>query len=316
MKELLVKLNDSGQRLDKFLEKTFPHMPKSLMYKEIRKKNIKVNGKRAEISYRIQVNDTINLFVNDELLVKDFNAISEFIKIFPVFAYEDENIAIIKKPVGLLSQEDENGVGDTAENRFRAYLVKIGEYDTTIENSFMPSLCNRLDRNTEGILIAAKNAEALRILNEKIKNREIEKRYICVLSGVPEKKHAVLKAYHFKNEKSKKVAIFDIPAPGRKEIITEYTILRDNGRLSLAEILLHTGRTHQIRAHMAYVGFPLVGDSKYGDFPLNRELGVKSQLLCAYKLKFAFRGDAGILNYLKDKEFELKIPDSYLKISE
>jgi 23S rRNA pseudouridine955/2504/2580 synthase len=311
MKKIVINKNDSGQRLDKFLEKTFPNMPKSLMYKEIRKKNIKINGRRCEISYRLEVNDTIMLYIKDEFLVKNLQVISEFTKFNTVIAFEDENIALIYKPVGLLSQEDENSAGDTAENRFRAYLIKNGEYDTTKENSFIPSLCNRLDRNTEGILIAAKNAEALRILNEKIKNREIEKRYICVTVGVPEKKHAVLKAYHFKDEKSKKVTIFDKPAPGRKEIITEYTILRDNGRLSLAEILLHTGRTHQIRAHMAHIGLPILGDGKYGDFAANRELGVKSQMLCAYKLKFAFLNDAGILNYLNGKEFEAKASFSF-----
>jgi 23S rRNA pseudouridine955/2504/2580 synthase len=310
MKNLIINNNDSGQRLDKFLEKTFPFLPKSMMYKEIRKKNIKVNGKKAEISYRLQVNDNIFLFINDEFLVKDFKIFSEYTKIYPDIVYEDRNIALLKKPVGLLSQEDENGVNDTAENRLRAYLVNKGEFDTSKENSFIPSLCNRLDRNTSGILIAAKNAEALRIMNEKIKCREIEKRYICITVGVPEKKHAVLGAYHLKDERNKKVAIFDKPAPGRKEIKTEYTVLETDGKLSLVEVLLHTGRTHQIRAHMAYVGLPLLGDSKYGDFAANREYGAKSQFLCAYKLEFAFTSDAGILNYLNGREFEVDVPFS------
>jgi 23S rRNA pseudouridine955/2504/2580 synthase len=306
MKELIINDNDSGQRLDKFLIKTFPSMPGSLMYKEIRKKNIKVNGKRAEISYRLQYNDTINLYIKDELLAKYVKHFSEHIKFTPNFVYNDNNIALIDKPVGLLSQEDENGAGETAENRFRAYLLSNGEYDPAAENSFIPSLCNRLDRNTSGILIAAKNAEALRIMNGKIKNHEVLKKYLCVLSGVPEKKHAVLRAYHQKDEKNKKVSVSDRPGSGKKEIITEYNILSVSGELSLAEITLHTGRTHQIRAHMAHIGFPLLGDGKYGDFAANRLYGIKSQMLCAYKLKFEFTSDAGILGYLNGKEFETK----------
>jgi 23S rRNA pseudouridine955/2504/2580 synthase len=311
MKNLIVNVNDSGQRLDKFLEKTFPFLPKSMMYKEIRKKNIKVNGKKAEISYRLKVNDNIFLYINNELLENNTDLFYEQITKKPIFVYEDTNIALLNKQIGILSQEDENGFDDTLENRLRAYLIKKREYSPDTENSFIPSLCNRLDRNTSGILIAAKNAEALRIMNEKIKGREVEKRYICVAVGVPEKKHAVLGAYHLKDEKSKKVTIFDKPAPGRKEIKTEYTVLETSGGLSLVEVLLHTGRTHQIRAHMAYVGLPLLGDTKYGDFKANREYNAKSQFLCAYKLKFAFTTDAGILNYLNGREFEIKVPFSF-----
>ncbi|MDR0992420.1 MAG: RluA family pseudouridine synthase [Ruminococcus sp.] len=306
MRKVVVKDNDSGKRIDSFLEKTFPNLPKSLMYKEIRKKNIKVNGKRVEISYRLHTNDNIDLYVSDEFLDNKPNNFYEYSVKYLEFIYEDTNIVLIYKPNGLLSQKDENGFGDTAENRLRGHLIEKSEYDPENENSFVPSLCNRLDRNTEGILIAAKNAEALRVMNEKIKNRELEKRYLCMTVGVPPKKQAVLTAYHVKDEKNKKASIYDSPAPGRKEIKTEYRVIDDNGEFALVEILLHTGRTHQIRAHMAHIGYPLLGDSKYGNFAVNKKYGIKSQKLCAYKLKFAFTSDAGILNYLNGKEFEVK----------
>jgi 23S rRNA pseudouridine955/2504/2580 synthase len=305
MKEIIIGKNDSGQRLDKFLQKAFPNLPISLMYKEIRKKNIKLNGKRAEINTQLHQYDSIKLYLNDEFFVTDSNKIFKCVTNELDIIYEDENILLINKKNGMVVHEDIDGSADNLLNRLKKNLYDRGEYDPDSEQSFAPALCNRLDRNTGGIVIAAKNAESLRIINEKIKNREIEKRYLCITYGVPNPPGAVIKAYLKKDEKQFNVKIFDKPNPHSKEIITEYRVLRDNGVLALCEVILHTGRTHQIRAHMAHIGCPLLGDGKYGSERINREFKVKTQALFAYKLKFGFTSDSGILNYLKGMEFSV-----------
>lgn len=308
MKEFTIKKNDAGQRLDKYLTKSFPLLPQSLMYKYIRSKRIKVNGKRGEISYKLQENDVISLYINDEFFGSkepkyDFLSAGKSLKI----VYEDENILLCDKPQGLLSHPNECEYNDTAISRIKRYLYEKKEYLPDSEMSFTPALVNRIDRNTSGIIIAAKNAEALRILNEKLKQRELHKLYLCVVIGTPKQKEGILKDYLQKNEKQNKVYVSSQKTNDSKEIATKYKVLSSKNGLSLVEIELLTGRTHQIRAHMSSLGHPLLGDGKYGTNEQNKKFGgYKKQFLYSYKLVFDFNTDAGILNYLNHKEFQVE----------
>lgn len=305
MKEFIINRNDAGQRLDKFVGKAVPRLPQSLMYKAIRNKRIKLNGKRAEISSRLAEGDAVQMYLNDEFF--DADAKTEFMSVSSALniVYEDENVLLIDKMCGTVVHEDGEGTVDTLINRIKRYLYDKGEYDPTAENSFVPALCNRLDRNTGGIVIAAKNAEALRILNQKIKDREIEKYYLCIAVGKPPKNRDTIVAYMEKNPADNTVKVTDRKTDTNKTMVTEYSVLKTNGKLSLLEIKLHTGRTHQIRAHMAHIGCPLLGDGKYGINRINKEYKIKTQALYSYKLRFVFSSDGGCLEYFNGKEFRV-----------
>lgn len=306
MKEFTINANDADQRLDKFVAKAVPKLPQSMMYKAIRNKRIKINGKRGEISARLKQGDTVQMYINDEFF--DVAEENDFLSAPSVLniVYEDENILLVDKKNGLVVHEDNENTSDTLINRIKHYLYSKGEYDPEEENSFAPALCNRLDRNTGGIVIAAKNAEALRVLNQKIKDRELEKLYLCITVGVPPKNRDRLVAYLEKNSSDNTVKVTDRKTSENKTIVTEYAVLKSNGRLALLEIKLDTGRTHQIRAHMAYIGCPILGDGKYGINRINKEYKVKTQALYSYKLKFAFTSEAGCLEYLNGREFTVK----------
>ena len=307
MKEFTITKNDATLRLDKFITKVCPTLPTSLMFKYIRTKRIKVNGKRAEISTRLQVGDVVSAYINDEFFAEvapkyDFLSASKKINI----VYEDENIILVDKPQGLLVHPDKNEYGDTLINRIQHYLYDKGEYNPKSEHSFCPALANRIDRNTGGIVIAAKNAESLRILCDKIKYREIDKRYLTVVHGVPKQKSATLEGFLEKNEDKNKVYLSNKKTDSNKTIKTKYTVLSSKNNLSLLEVELITGRTHQIRAHMASIGHALLGDGKYGKLKEDKKLGFNKQALYSYKLTFDFKTDAGILNYLNGKSFKVK----------
>lgn len=306
MKEFIINVNDAGQRLDKFVVKAVPRLPQSMMYKAIRNKRIKLNGKRAEISSRLREGDTVQLYLNDEFF--DDAPETEFMSVTSALniLYEDDNILLLDKKNGMVVHEDNDNTADTLINRVKRYLYDKGEYDPNAENSFAPALCNRLDRNTGGIVIAAKNAESLRILNQKIRDREIEKYYLCITAGVPPKRSDTLTAYLEKDSASNTVKVTDRKSSTNKTIVTGYRVIRDNGKLALAEIKLDTGRTHQIRAHMAHIGCPLLGDGKYGINRINKEYKVKTQALYSYRLKFAFSSESGCLDYLDGKEFRVE----------
>ena len=306
MKSYIISANDAGQRVDKFLTKAVPSLPQAALYKAIRKKDIKLNRKRCENSTRLSQGDVLDVYLKDDFFESTpagniFLRAPEKVEII----YEDSNLILAHKRPGLIVHEDDKEQVDTLINRVLHYLYNKGEYDPTQEQSFIPALCNRIDRNTGGIVIAAKNAPTLRVMNEKIKNREITKLYLCLVFGVPEPPHSLAKAFLRKNESENRVQIFDHPVEGGRTVITEYTLLENRGPLSLLEINLHTGRTHQIRAHMAHLGYPLAGDTKYGTSKQNQGLPYRFQALYAYKLIFDFSTDAGHLNYLKNRMFEI-----------
>ena len=266
-----------------------------------------MNSKRAEISTRLKVGDTVDMYINDEFFEKsetryDFTRASKNLDI----VYEDENIMLLNKKVGLLSHPDDTEYVDTLIGRVKRYLYEKGEYKPDDESSFTPALVNRIDRNTAGIVIAAKTAAALRILNQKMKDRELHKYYLCVVHGKMESDSGTLTGYLVKNETKNKVFVYDKMRDGAKSIKTKYKVLRYSGGLSLVEIELLTGRTHQIRAHFASIGHPLLGDGKYGSNALNKKSGLKKQCLCSYRLEFDFTTDAGELEYLNGKSFEIK----------
>ena len=311
MRIITVKKNDAGQRLDKFLSKAVKGLPTSMMYKLIRTKKIKVNRKRTEQNYVLKVGDEIQLFIRDEFFdnpEKDDGALSRIVPKLNI-VYEDQNVMLLNKRPGVLVHEDEDGGENTLIMHVKAYLYGKGEYDPQNEQSFAPALCNRIDRNTGGIVIAAKNAEALRVMNEKIKNGELRKHYLCLVHGVPPKRTDVLHAYLRKNSKDNLVQVRDGYFEGAKEIITGYTVLERRGEDSLLEVELFTGRTHQIRAQMSHIGCPLVGDGKYGVNRDDRARGFKYQALYAYKLEFSRTDNNTSLSYLEGKTFSIDKKD-------
>ena len=311
MKEFQIKKNDAGQRLDKFLSKAIKGLPTSLMYKYIRTKKIKVNRARTEQKYVLQEGDIVQLFIKDEFFDSPEKDNSALASITPklTIVYEDENIILCNKRPGVLVHEDDEGKDNTLIMHIKAYLYQKGEYDPENEQSFAPALCNRIDRNTGGIVIGAKNAEALRVMNEKIKNDEISKFYYCVVHGKMPKKADTLTGFLLKDSDKNQVKIFDKQVKGSKNIITKYKVVSEKNGMSLLEIELVTGRTHQIRAHMSYIGHPLLGDGKYGINKDDRAKGYKYQALYAYRLRFDFDDDSGALGYLKGKEVKLKKDD-------
>ena len=306
MKEFTVNRNDSGQRLDKYLLKSIPLLPSSLMHKYIRLKRIKLNGKRCQANTILNPGDVLTLYINDELFEVSSHSYGFLSSPSDIdIVYEDENILLADKKPGLVVHEDESGSSDTLINRIQHYLYSKGEWDPAKENSFAPALCNRIDRNTGGIVIAAKNAETLRILNEKIKLREIDKYYLCLVHGSLRPRQGTLKNYIIKDPSQKMVSVYDKMYPGALTAITDYRVLKEAKGLSLVECLLHTGRTHQIRAQMAHAGHPLAGDTKYGLNKNNRSLPFRYQALYSYRLDFTFKTSAGILEYLKNRSFSV-----------
>ena len=307
MRELKIGKNDGGQRLDKFLSKAVKGLPTSLLYKYIRTKKIKVNGARAQQNMILSEGDVVTLYIRDEFFdvpEHDDNALA---RIRPKLSivYEDENILLLNKRPGVLVHEDVSGGENTLILHVKAYLYAKGEYDPAEEQSFAPALCNRIDRNTGGIVIAAKNAEALRVMNEKIKQNEISKFYLCAVKGKLPRRADELRGYLRKDAAANQVRVSDTPIPGGKNIITRYRVLAEKGGNSLLEVELVTGRTHQIRAHMAHIGHPLLGDGKYGVNQREKGRGYKHQALYAVRLRFDFSSEPCALSYLRGKDFSI-----------
>jgi len=311
MKEFQIGKNDAGQRLDRFLAKTVPLLPASLAQKYIRLKRVKVNGKGSKRDVRLNIGDVLQLYINDEFFETP-NRENAFLSVFKPqldIVYEDENLMLLNKRPGMVVHPDENEHVNTLITHIQAYLYQKREWSPYWENSFAPALCNRIDRNTGGIVIAAKNAETLRIMNQKIKDRELTKLYLCIVKGEMKPRQGELKGFILKDENKSQVKVFDHPVPGGKTALTLYRTLCVKNGLSLIECDLITGRTHQIRAQFAAAGHPLLGDGKYGREKDNKQYGRNYQALYSYKLKFEFTTEAGCLADLNGREWTVQSVD-------
>ena len=311
MREFTIGKNDAGQRLDRWLGKTLPLLPAPLAQKYIRLKRVKVNGKGSARDVRLQVGDLLQLYINDEFFdqPREDNAFLAVFKPKLDIVYEDENLMLLNKRPGLLCHADEHEKVNTLITHIQAYLYQKKEWNPRDEHSFTPALCNRIDRNTGGIVMAAKNAETLRILNQKIKDREIAKFYLAIIHGRMTPPQGKLEGFLLKDESRAQVKVFHKPVPGGKSAATLYKTLKVNRGLSLVECELLTGRTHQIRAQFAAAGHPLLGDGKYGRERDNKQYGRSFQALYSYKLEFTFPTDAGILEYLRGRVFTVEKVD-------
>lgn len=308
MKEIEIKRNDAAQRLDKFLSKALPKMPLSLLQKSIRKGRVRINLKKCSDPRRIlNEGDILSLYINDEFFEKEPSKMDFLLAPSNLdIIFEDQNVLIINKPPALAVHDFEGGGVDTLINRVLKYLYDKKEYDAENEASFAPALANRIDRNTCGIVIAAKNAEALRVLNEAIKEHKLIKKYLCLTKSSPKEKSGTLSFYMKKLEDKKISLVSEKAKEGYKTAITDYKVLKKMGDFYLIELTLKTGRTHQIRASLSHIGCAILGDGKYGkSFAQDKALGFPYQALCSYFLKFNFEKESP-LYYLNEKDFEVK----------
>ena len=282
MKKLLVTQKYDGKKLSKFVFDSFPLLSSNMFFKALRQKDIKINGKRVNKDCLVNFEDEIMLYIADEFLTPPVNL---------DIVYEDDNILIINKTTNI-EVTGENSLTSIVHNKYK-------------DSNFLPMPCHRLDRNTTGLVVFAKNSDSLNILLDKFKNHEIKKSYTALVYGIPKEKHARLESFLFKDNKKSIVYISDSFKTGYQKIITSYTVLKEyDNNSSLLDVEIETGKTHQIRAHLAHIGHPIIGDGKYGSNSVNKQFGFKYQQLHAYKLQFNFKNDSGILNYLNGKVFK------------
>jgi 23S rRNA pseudouridine955/2504/2580 synthase len=316
MKELEINNLEENQRLDKYLLKYLNKSSKSYVYKMLRKKRIKLNNKRGEGSEILQKGDKVQMYISDETL-SSFMEIKKISKTAGKvnIVFEDDNILICNKPAGVLSHAQKKEDEDTMIHRILLYLHNKGEYDLSIESTFTPALCNRLDRNTSGIIVCGKNLQSTQHLNKMFANRDVDKYYITIVKGVISES-GTLKGYHAKNKDTNCVNISGLKHDGTTEAITKYKPIKASSNYTFLEIKLITGKTHQIRAHLQKINHEVVGDAKYGDKKTNQllkeEVGLKNQLL--HSEKIIFKDKEGFLSYLYNKEFKAPEPKIFKNI--
>lgn len=308
MKEFHISSNDAGQRFDRFLAKAVPLLPGPLMQKYFRLKRFKCHNKAVKGEYRLCQGDLIQLYINDEFFEKptEHNAYLSIYKPNVKVIYEDDHIILVDKPAGMVVHQDENVQVHTLIAHVQAYLYQTKAWNPRESHGFAPALCNRIDRNTCGIVIAAKSAAGLREMNEKIKEHQMKKEYMAVIHGEMPKAQGKLEHYLLRDKTRKQVSVFDGPTGGAKTAITHYDVMAVRQGLSLLRCQLVTGRTHQIRAQLAHVGHPLLGDGKYGSLALDKPYGKKGQALCSYRLRFDFEGESEVLSPLHGKQFQVE----------
>lgn len=315
MREVIISSAEANQRLDKFLLKYLKKCPKSYLYKCFRTKKIKYNGKKPQGNEILQDGDSIKLFIPEEQL-QEFEEIKviEKTKISFKKVYEDENLLIVDKPLGLLTQKDTKD-GHSLAEEVLSYLVETQTYNANETKGFVPAPCNRLDRNTAGIVVVGKNLRSAQTLSEMLKTKQISKYYMTIVLGRITKP-LVLKGYHIKSDTKNQVKILNHYIEGAKPVETRIVPLQSNGRYTLVEVQLVTGKTHQIRAHLSQIGHPIIGDPKYGDALENKyfkeRYNLNYQFLCAYKVKFELCNEP--FEYLQDRVFTVHAPKVYTEI--
>jgi 23S rRNA pseudouridine955/2504/2580 synthase len=312
MQSHTIRSVNANTNAENFIMSLYPKLSYSSLQKAFRKRDIKVNGIRVGKDYQLNPGDVLEIYITDDILMGSAKRTDSVPQPGFTVVYEDENLLLVNKKQGIPVHPDKEQSRDTLIDQVRYYL-KQSNAQAERTDQFQPSLCHRLDRNTGGLVIIAKNSAAHEIILKKIETGEIQKFYKCLVSGCPEKKEAMLKAYLWKDAAKNRVFIYNNKTKGSVDIATSYKVLEYNPAkdVSLLEVELLTGRTHQIRAHMAFIGHPILGDGKYGQNSINRAFGLKMQALWAYKLKFNFRGSS-MLDYLDHHEFTVE-PDFDIK---
>ena len=315
MQEIKITEQEAGQRFDKLLSKYLNKAPKSFLYKMLRKKNITLNGKKASGNEKLAKGDCVKLFLSDETIQKFSETFSGYTNVSLEILYEDEDIILINKPVGMLSQKAARSDESLVEHLI-SYLIQSHALTEEDLRTFRPSICNRLDRNTSGLVVAGKSLAGLQVMNGVFKDRSLHKYYQCLVNGqVKEKK--LIAGFLRKDEAANTVTVYPLEVEDSVPIMTEYLPLAGNGTYTLLQVTLITGRSHQIRAHLASIGHPIVGDYKYGRQDMNdamkKKYGVRSQLLHSWKLVMPDKLPEP-LDYLSGKEMLAGLPDQFARV--